>query len=37
MRVVGVELAESERKLLQNLIKKGSDWRERDGRTADQL
>lgn len=30
MRVVCVELTETERELLQNLIKKGSDWRERD-------
>jgi transposase len=30
MRVVRVELTKTERELLQNLIKKGSDWRERE-------
>jgi transposase len=30
MRVVRVEVTETERELLQNLIKKGSDWRERE-------
>ena len=30
MRVVRVEVTEAERELLQNLIKKGSDWRERE-------
>ena len=30
MRVVRVELTEIEREQLQNLIKKGSDWRERE-------
>jgi transposase len=30
MRVARVELTKTERELLQNLIKKGSDWRERE-------
>jgi transposase len=30
MRVVRVELRETERELLQSIIKKGSDWRERE-------
>lgn len=30
MRIVRVEVTETERELLQNLIKKGSDWRERE-------
>ncbi len=30
MRVVHLEVTETERELLQTLIKKGSDWRERD-------
>ena len=30
MRIVRIEVAETERELLQNLIKKGSDWRERE-------
>lgn len=30
MRIVRVEVTETERELLQNLIKKSSDWRERE-------